>query len=66
MSTLKRLDLDKLSHKMKEGRGFIKFSMNIPRDIHREFVIKTTMDEIDMKDVLMKAIYEYLRKDSST
>jgi hypothetical protein len=54
--------MEKLSKEIKGGIKDLKFSMNIPREIHREFLIQTTIDGIDMKDVLMDAIYQYLRK----
>lgn len=54
--------LDELTEEVNR-RKFVKFSMNIPTKIHLQFSIKTTVQGLDMKDVLMKAIYNYLEKE---
>ncbi len=56
------LHLDQLTDEIKNGKKNVKFSMNIPAKIHKQFSIKTTVQGIDMKDVLMEAIHKYLSK----
>lgn len=51
-----------LSKEIKYGSKFVKFSMNIPRSLHSEFRRKSFLEELDMKDVLINAIVEYLKK----
>ena len=43
----------------------IRYSINIPRELHYKFKEKSFLAGLDMKDVLLKAIVEYLneRKD---
>lgn len=49
---------DELAH----GSKTVKFSMNIPRKLHGEFRKKAFLSNIDMKDILLEAIREYLNE----
>ncbi len=49
-----------LRDELENGSRFVKFSMNIPRPLHREFKKKCALAEIEMKDILMQAIQKYL------
>lgn len=51
-----------LREELTTGSKFVKFSMNIPRTLHKEFRKKCFLDERDMKDILLEAIEQYMRK----
>lgn len=53
--------MKQLKDELTKGSATVKFSMNIPRELHREFRKKTFLAEIDMKDVLLDAIRKYLK-----
>lgn len=42
------------------GSKTVKFSMNIPRQLHQEFRKKAFLEDIDMKDILIEAIRKYV------
>lgn len=50
-----------MRNEIKNGSKFVKFSMNIPRQLHEKFRKKSFLDNKDMKDVLMDAIEKYMR-----
>lgn len=50
-----------MREEIKNGSKFVKFSMNIPRTLHRKFKRKAFLDDKEMKDILMDAIDNYMR-----
>ena len=42
------------------GNRYVKFSLNIPRSLHKEFKVRAFADERDMSDILLAAIDDYL------
>ncbi len=52
--------IKKLREELKNGSPTVKFCMNIPRKIHREFKKKAFLAEKDMKDILLEAIRKYM------
>lgn len=55
--------MDLLREELERGAKFVKFSMNVPRVLHKEFKRKSFLEEKDMKDILMEAIVNYLKND---
>lgn len=53
--------LDVLRAELSTGSRFVKFSMNIPRSLHKDFRKKCFLEEKDMKDVLLEAIDNYMK-----
>jgi len=53
--------VDLLKMELNNGSKFVKFSMNIPRSLHKEFRKKCFLEDKDMKDVLLEAIEQYMR-----
>lgn len=53
--------LNKLKEGMLKG-GCCKFSMNIPRPIHKKFRIKALKEGKEMKDILMPTILKYIEE----
>lgn len=53
--------LDVLRAELSTGSKFVKFSMNIPRSLHKEFRKKCFLEEKDMKDILIEAIKKYMK-----
>lgn len=43
-------------------RGCLKFSLNIPRAIHRKFKLKALSEGKEMKDVIMPMILKYIEE----
>jgi hypothetical protein len=51
--------LKKMKNKILNS-DYVKFSMNLPRHIHKRFRIKASIDGVDMKDILMPIILKYI------
>lgn len=43
-------------------RGCLKFSLNIPRAIHRKFKMKALSQGKEMKDIIMPMILKYIEE----
>lgn len=52
--------LEKLREELVEGKKFVKFTLNIPRELHYQFDMKTTKERVRMSDVLREAIHKYM------
>jgi len=55
-------NLKRISDEINEGNPFFKFSMNVPKALHREFRKICFLKEIDMRQVLLEAISEFVKK----
>ena len=53
--------LEKVKRQMVTG-GCLKFSLNIPRSIHRKFKIKALNNGKEMKDIIMPMILKYIEE----
>ena len=53
--------VETLREEMSAGSKTVKFSMNIPRSLHKEFRKKCFLEDKDMKDVLLEAIEQYMK-----
>ena len=43
-----------------KGSKTVKFSMNMPTDLHRDFRKKAFLEDRDMKDILLEAVRKYM------
>lgn len=54
--------LEKVKRQLVRG-SCLKFSLNIPRSIHRKFKIKALNNGLEMKDVIMPMILKYIEEE---
>lgn len=52
--------VEQLRHELINGSKFVKFTMNIPRKLHHDFKVRCTVENLDMKDILIEAIRKYM------
>lgn len=56
--------IEKMRSDMRNGKKTVAFSIRLPRDLHTEFRKKTFLAHTSMKDVVVKAIKDYLKEKS--
>jgi hypothetical protein len=61
INTIINQDEIKCKQTAQTGTSNVKFSMNIPRQLHEQFRKKSFLAGLDMKDVLIEAINNYVR-----
>lgn len=54
--------LSSISNELKHGKKKVKFNMNLDRKKHQQFKAKCAMNGVEMTEVLMATIDEYISK----
>lgn len=47
---------------MKRGESMTKYIINFPNDLHKKAKIRAAQEGITLKDIIIKAVTEYLKK----
>ena len=54
--------VEEMRDEMLNGSKSVKYSINIPRKLHGEFRKKAFLSSVKMSDILLEAIYDYLKE----